>query len=85
MSNKVMTRTGVIDEWAPMAIDSASKALTLYLRHGAKDDRMNFIFSDGYSPASVLLQLPLCTANRITKEVIEMALRIPRPRIMMDD
>ena len=58
VSNTVQTDDGPV-VWLQSRVGAASKVVTSYLRHGAKDTRYKFQGSDGYVPLSLLVQLPV--------------------------
>ena len=81
----VTTESGAIEHWTVADINAASRELTRYLRHGAKNPNMNYVLPNGYLSVAIILQLPVFAAKNITKEVIEMVVRLKKPRIMMNE
>ena len=69
----------------PSRVEEAPRVITTYLRHGSDDTRYKIQGTDGYVRVELFVQLPMVSKNKIDQHVVELVLKIPDPRIVMDD
>ena len=73
--------------WTIRTLDSASREITKYLRHGEKNNAMNYHSTDGYVPVKIFLQLPRMRTHvpPIDKTCLELVLMLYELRISTDN
>ena len=71
--------------WPPSRVEEAPRVIIAYLRHGSDDARYNFQGTDGYIRVALFVQLPMISKVGTDQHVIELVLKSPNPRIVMDD
>ena len=71
--------------WPPSRVEEASRVIITYLRHGSDGTRYIIQGTDGYVRVALSVQLPMMSKHKIDQHVIELVLKSPNPRIVMDD
>lgn len=71
--------------WLPSRVEEAPRVITTDLRHGSDDTRYNIQGTDGYVRVALFVQLPMMSKVGIDQHAIELVLKSPNPRIVMDD